>query len=904
MTIKYAPSVKSNKETSQSRLSAFALPAETGSGLTPVSIPLSFHYLKPNTKYRIFIKNNEEVVGSTQEDVTSFCTPTGESIEQNNNQKTFTDLVSTPSGDLFINIRPFGTDGLDVVQKDWSSFWKFFSRSSFELDAGRNNFIAVESSKTIGAAENKQKTIRGELPASSSLPIRNQTDSDAYIKQNIQADFVQTFFIDPNAASFSKTVDLTDITLYFRSQPERTNNTSGIRDPGVIISIVDVEDNTPIVNRQYKNSIVNKRWTEITTSSDASVGTIFSFKDLIRLEVGKTYGITVSFDDPGYELWSSVSGDVLVGTNDISSGGSKRHRGTLFQLTNASEKLNNTNFERLYTAKPTADLKFDVHNAEYKIDEEIEIDLVNQDYEFLNIAGSTNFFGGEAVYQQTADEVGNISTTGGKREIIGTGTSFTDLTINEQLVLIDSFDSDKTEIVIVDSIPSDTRLITRDSVMFTRVGGSFKRPVIGTVQFFDFFNRRLILSQSNATAGVGTLPRKQFTSNNTIVGIESGETATINSVEGVPLSVFSTNFDLDLPSTFSVEGIYNTAKEINGNFELDNSNKKIDFFAPNYTTKYKSVVLSKSFEIDTANTLFNAGTRDIFTADGTTEFSISIPKSVQYRLKFKNETNRTKSFESPELEIGTATSSTNLWLINNDDTDEHTNDGSAVSKYISKKLAFKQGLSAEDIRVICNAYRPPGTDFKVYAKILNEADAAAFDDKFWTELTITRGENQFGDPNDLKDFREYEFGFPTTIPSIETLSGTVTAQVGNTTITGSGTTFENLSIGEIIKIYDPLFPDNFEIFSVDDIANNTSLTLTEPVTNINIGGGDSVRIDRVFPENTAFTNPNNFNIVRYFDENGAHYDTYSTVAIKIVLLSNNAYIVPKVDDYRVIGVSA
>jgi hypothetical protein len=82
------------------------------------------------------------------------------------------------------------------------------------------------------------------------------------------------------------------------------------------------------------------------------------------------------------------------------------------------------------------------------------------------------------------------------------------------------------------------------------------------------------------------------------------------------------------------------------------------------------------------------------------------------------------------------------------------------------------------------------------------------------------------------------------------------------------------------------------------------LTLTEPVTNINIGGDDSVRVDKVFPQNIGFNNPNNFNTVRYFDSTGAHYDTYSTVAVKIVLLSDNAYVVPRVDDYRVIGVSA
>ena len=902
MTIKYVPSIKSSEESDRSRLSAFSLP-EGGSGFSPVAIPLVFHYLRPNTRYRIFIKNNEEVVGSRQEDITAFCTPFGESIEQNNNAKVFSDLISTPSGDLFINVKPFGTDGLDITTKNWADYWKFFSQSSFSLDSNRNNFIAVEASKTIGAVGDKQKTIRGELPASTSLPLLNKKDGDNYIKQNFKAKFVQTFFIDPNATSFSKTVDLTDITLYFRNQPERTNNTSGIRDPGVVVALIDVEDRTPIVNRQYKNSIVRKTWSEITPSTDASVATIFSFKDSVRLEVGKVYGIAISFDDPEYTLWSSVSGDVLVGTNDISSGNGKGHRGNLYQLTNSADKIDNTNFELLYTEKTSADLKFDVHAAEYKVDEEIDIDLVNNDYEFLNISGSNNFHGGEKVYQLGSAETGSVSANAGQREIRGSGTAFTNLTIGERIVLIDTLDANKTEVVIVSTIINDERIATQDPVIFTRAGDTYQRPVTGIVQFYDFANRRLILSSSNAGAATGTLPKKQFVANNTIIGVESGAIATVEKVDALPLSVFATNLELDLPSNFSVKGKYNNAKRDNAGFQIDVSDKEVNFFRPNYNTDYQGFVLSKSTEIDTANTMFDAGTRELATAN--TQLSITVPKSAQYRLRFKNETPAVRSFESPELAVRNATSSTSLWLINNDATDEHTNDGAAVSKYISKKLTFKQGQAAEDIRVICNAYRPIGTDFKVYAKILNEADPEAFDDKLWTELTITRGENQFGDPDNLFDFREYEFGFPSTIPSVSTLTGTVTAQTGNVSVTGSGTTFTtDLQEGEIIKIYDPLFPEQFEIFGIDTIVSDTSLTLTEPVTNINIGGGDSVRVDKVFPQNIGFNNPNNFNIVRYFDSTGAHYDTYSTVAVKIVLLSDNAYVVPRVDDYRVIGVSA
>lgn len=905
MTIKYTPDLKNTIEARPSRLSSFAFSSSSYSSLKPMPVPLAFHNLKPNTKYRIFVKNSEETVGSKQEDVTAFCVPYGESIQQNNNQRTFSDFLSTPSGELFVNVKPFGTDGLNITAKNWSDYWRFVYEKSFFSDAGRNNFIIVESSKTVGDVGDKQKTIRGQAPASISVPLFNEKDGDKYLKQNFRASFIQTFFIDPNAAQFSKTVDLTDISLYFRNKPERKNNTSGITDPSVVIAIIDVEDQKPIITRQYKSSIVKRHWSEISASSDASVAAVFAFQSSVRLEVGRTYGIAVSFDDPDYALWEVRAGDLLVGTNDISSGSGKSHRGNLYELTNAAQKIDNANFDTVYSEKASTDLKFDIHVAEYNLEQIIDIDFVNNNYEFLIIDTPVGFHGGEQVYQVTANSNGTITTVGGSTKLVGNGTVFTDLVINEKLVLIDSANAEQTEVVTIAAIRNNTEIELQSPAMFSRVAGNYQRAVIATVEYLDVFNRRLFLSDSNAGLGASTLPKKQFKVDEPIVGIESNLTAEVKYIDGLPMSVFSTNIDLDLPSTFSVESQYNLAKKDNGGFLLDNSDLELNLLSPNYNTKYDSFVLSKSLEVDSANNLFNSGQRTLSSGD-----DVTIPKSLQYRLSFKNETPRTKSFESPELEIVSGTSATSLWLINNDTENEHTNDGEAVTKYISKKLAFKEGNSAEDIRVICNAYRPTGTDFKVYAKILNEADPDAFDDKLWTELEIVSGQGQFGDPEDLFDFREYEFGFPSSIPTLRTTAGVVSATVGNTTISGSGTLFDTagdnkIEAGEIIKIYDPLFPQNYEIFSVASVTNNTTLVLTEPVTNTNIGTGDSgLKVDKLFPQNVAFNNTNNFNIVRYFDSRGAHYDTYTTVAIKIVLLANDPFIVPRVDDYRVIGVSA
>ena len=63
-------------------------------------------------------------------------------------------------------------------------------------------------------------------------------------------------------------------------------------------------------------------------------------------------------------------------------------------------------------------------------------------------------------------------------------------------------------------------------------------------------------------------------------------------------------------------------------------------------------------------------------------------------------------------------------------------------------------------------------------------------------------------------------------------------------------------------------------------------------------------VDVITEKNSAFLNNQNFNIVRYFNKSGAKYDGYKAFAVKIVLLADNYYLVPRVTEYRAIAVSA
>ena len=250
------------------------------------------------------------------------------------------------------------------------------------------------------------------------------------------------------------------------------------------------------------------------------------------------------------------------------------------------------------------------------------------------------------------------------------------------------------------------------------------------------------------------------------------------------------------------------------------------------------------------------------------------------------------------------------YLINNDYTDEHTSFGKAVAKHVTKKITFSEGRLAEDALVIVRAYKPPATDLKVYTKLYNSQDPEAFDDKDWTLLEITSGENQVSSKKNDKDVKEFIYGVPQTPNTAYVVAGTVALNSNDPVVTGTGTSFKNelrgVKAGDLVMIYDPLFSrDKHFISSVNSVTNSTSLILDDTTSNTSLlapAGG--LKLAKIQYKNQGFRNLNNDNVVRYYNTSMHVYDGYDTMAIKVVMLSSNSVIVPEIEDIRAIGVSA
>jgi hypothetical protein len=250
----------------------------------------------------------------------------------------------------------------------------------------------------------------------------------------------------------------------------------------------------------------------------------------------------------------------------------------------------------------------------------------------------------------------------------------------------------------------------------------------------------------------------------------------------------------------------------------------------------------------------------------------------------------------------------NKWVINNDYTNEHTNYGNAMAKGISTKVSFANDQFAEDVRVYLTAYRPVQTDIQVYLKIYNSHDPEDFNDKDWTRLEMKSGNGLYSSQTNDRDYVELTYGFQDHPNTAFAFSGSATLALNSSNIVGANTSWNtnataNLVVGDMVHIYQPLFPNNRMVSVVASVANDTQFTIQTPVSNNGMVGSGLI-VEKVAYPHQAFNYVLNSNVVRYYNSALMEFDTYNAMQIKIVLLSADELNIPRVDDCRATGISA
>lgn len=707
----------------------------------------------------------------------------------------------------------------------------------------------------------------------------------------IDYDYIQTFYADPEKVNSAGGVEVTSIELFFKTKPDQNLNASGKASPGVAVRICEVRNDDPVLTRVLPG-IAYTRFEDITAFSDASFGSIFSFNEPIFIETGKSYGVIVAFEDPGYELWENVAGDNLVGTSTPSPGSNLVKDGRLYRYTNAGQ----------YRALNDRDLKFTIRINQYAATN-TNISYINNDLEYFTVSSQSGvFLGGEYVWQQVANDSGTVAYSRGDTFIVSNTANFTTSSVVAGDKIVLWANTTYQQVVTVDEVTNATHLALTTQLSVSNAASDWMRPPVGIVHVTSLPERKLFLRDSNANSTL------QFAANsNILTGEDSRATCLISSLDYLSADRIKVRADYRGSPVFLIDA-WVTAANFNGiSYGWDGTLRgeiPINALRMQNVKGYDGRILSRSEEVVTA-TLLEEDLQD----DSTYRIN---RKSAVVNVDISSTVSNTNLFQAPTMpeQIGIYVSTN---LIGNVYTTTDANGvtidtevagpGTATARHITKKVTFANNKFAEDARAYVTAYRPAGTDVKVYARLHNSADPEAFDDKAWTPMVYKDSATRFSSTEDEGDFIEYEIGLPNYQESANVLPGVFTTQLSNNVLVAEGVTPTSyVAVNDVVKLYNPLIPQDY-IIGVVEAANTTAIELGSEVANNNLVG-NGFKVDRLKYYNAAFNNITTDNVVRYYSSSLVEYDTFDAMQFKIVLLADTTYVTPKVDSISVIGVSA
>lgn len=699
----------------------------------------------------------------------------------------------------------------------------------------------------------------------------------------------QSFFIDPSVVKNATEVNITSVDLFFSAKPT-SKGASGLTYPGVTVLLVPCKNKQPVIGSMGSMPSARLEYEQINTSGDASVYSKFTFADTIPVKTNTEYAIVVKYDgdSPEYKLHAAKENEWLLGTKTISGGVSGQFIGNYFTYSSYTSN---------WISSASIDLKFNINIARYAvsgvpISNTNSIEVRNKSYEFMHfneLNSTTNFFGGEKVFQVKANLTGTLSVSNSSTTVTGNGTLFDAAFVQgsdpEYIAINNGANVELREVI---DVTSNTLLTIDRPTSFTNTVSTYYKTPIAWVHslknsYLDGGRAKLLMlyySQANSSL--------YFTNNSTIVGDVSG--ASVSNVNMVDFKVNRMVAAIDTispaQSDFSSEARFNYTIAANGDTIVDATpyTQSIRMFNEYFYKKEDAIVVpSRSREI------VALGTSPIYAYQQSNAVSITLTPSF------------TNDYVAPKLQSNLASIVLYRYVINNDYTNENTKYGNAFSKHITTRINLDPTVSGEDLLVYVTGYRPQGTNFKVYAKIYNNKDKDAFDDKDWTLLENKAAGGRFSTSN--TDLIEYTYGLAQYPNTTFTSNGVVRTVLGQANVTGSNTFFTtNFANNDLVKIYPALFPNNYEIAVISSITNNTLMTLQTDISNTSVTGS-GLKIAKLGYKYQAFNNKPNDNVARYYSSSMTEFDKFDSFALKIVFLSNDQYITPFISGLRAVAAS-
>jgi len=684
-------------------------------------------------------------------------------------------------------------------------------------------------------------------------------------------DLAQSFYIDSNAVEQAGAVHITSVDLFFSTKPDLGKSKSGIYAPGVTVYICPLSNDQPQLEKTIQGSRARQEWSNINTNVDSSTLTKFTFTRPILVATNSSYCFLVKFDgcDDAYKLWRAETGEKYLNTNVTASPSSGYNDGNFYKITNGSVQTKSTG----------ADLKFNLNIAKFNV-------LTNnykfneRNYELFNYYTTSltgDFKTGEYVYKNTSPVFGNAVISSTSYQVVSqNGANFaTSFSVGSYVVFSDG-STTNTAIRTVTAVNSSV-LTVDELIHFSNSGGvQFYNTAVGKVYLFDKVRDTMVLTDSNANSTV------YFANNDYIKSEDSGKQLRIQAMSNFDIGRATSQLNVVTPpltsanifSSFS-NSLYSSAASLN--YSLPSA-KRIFINDTNSIVGSRSLVLS--------NTSASLATGNV-TIDGTMTFSTS------------------NKYTSPYIEEADLDLILYRYDINNSATNEELGTGNSYSRYISRPVILGNSQDAEDLHLYTTAYIPAEASIKIYGKVVNNNDFENEDTKNWTPLEEINAINYASSPVNKNDVIQKEFRIPYYHSDETSLAGYGRMVTPNTTLSTSNDLSGNVTVNStLVRVYPDGTPNSFFVALVTS-ANSTALTLSDTISNTTFNS-TALKIQMISNTNkhSAFINPQNKNIIRYYNNVMAPMDTYKRMRIKVVFLSAYTFKVPLLKDIRAVAITS
>ncbi len=510
----------------------------------------------------------------------------------------------------------------------------------------------------------------------------------------------QTFFIKKGMGLGSDTVMISKVDLYFK----RKSATNGVN-----IQLREVVNGYPS-NRILAFGQVHLKPSQVSVSDDASVATTVDFEAPVRLETETEYAVVVKPDanDPDYLIFTSK-----VGGLDLSPGATNGQAvvqdwgdGVLFTSTN----------NQAWKSYQDEDIKFKLYRHNFNASSG-SLTLTNNDHEFFTLSDwDGKFQQGEFLYQERTRASGTGATVSmALNTKVITGTALDDTYAAGDYIKIENSGATREDIFQIVSVDSASQMTADKPTSFVVSNGAHTPLIAGRVTLHDQRHPEVLhIAESSASTG------KVFQAN-TVYGLVSGVEAEISTVDDINLSYIQPiiNRTNDSDSRATLSGTFVDTNNTNNYYD-----KNMKFGDANHFVQNGVVLYSKSNNVS-----------------GT--------KPFDFTINMENGGNVTSS---PFVDIETSMLIGNQYRIGNTDANS--------AKYISKIVELAEDLDAEDLRVYVSAYKPKGTDVKVYMRPQHAYDSSNFASNDWIELEVIEGLRAESSTSNVNDYREFIYAVP------------------------------------------------------------------------------------------------------------------------------------------------